>query len=248
MLEAFFIARSFLLSYDFTMKTLITTLGLMLSTSLFSSSATAMDVCQFKAWNHLDFRLQTGQFRDGTCYISVGSGKLNDLIYRSYLITSKGQLMIFNSFGDGPSSTHTGARVYYFYPKQSALDLRLDQDDVVVTMVSGHELIFDASQVELAAMSEAKVVVDSEIRPDNEGGVEIELDRSYLLDMGFKLGNTPEWDLSRPSVFRNSRGQACRFKNRELFYKKDDEVYPRYSDDRKLQSVISSKCPHFIFD
>lgn len=236
------------LTYDFNMKTLITTLGFLLSISLFSASAHAMDVCQHKAWGHLDFRLQTGQFKDGICFISVGSRKINDLLYRNYLITSDGQLMVFNSFGQGPSSTHTGARVFYFYPKQKALDLRIENDDVVVTMVSGHELTFDHSQIELAEVSEARVTVAQEVRPDNNGGVEIELDRSYLLDMGFKLGNTPAWDLSRHSVFKNARAQTCRFKNRELFYKKNDEVYPRYPDDRKLQSVVSSKCPHFLFD
>ncbi len=230
------------------MKTILKTLILAATTSLFAPKAQAIDVCQWRAWNHLDFGLQTGQFKDGTCYISVGSRKINDLTYRNYLITSDGQLMVFNSFGDGPSATHTGARVFYFYPKIAPLDLRLDNDNVVVTMVSGHELVFDHILLDLAQISEGSVQVATGVHPANQGGVEIELDRSYMLDMGFKLGNTPAWDLTRTSTFRNSRGESCTFRNSELFYKKNDEVYPRYTNDQKLQSVIRSKCRSFAFD
>lgn len=230
------------------MKTLFTTLALSLSSLLYTPVGHATDVCQFKAWNHLDFGLQTGQFKDGTCYISVGSRKINDLIYRNYLITSDGQLMVFNSFGDGPSSTHTGARVFYFYPKLTKLDLNIVNDDVEVTTVSGHKLTFDHVQIDLTEITDGQVQVATEVNPNNEGGVEFELDRSYLLDMGFKLGNTPAWDLTRSSTFKNSHGDTCTFKNRELFYKANDEVYPRYTDDNKLKSVIRSKCPNFTFD
>ena len=207
--------------------------------------ANARDVCAFKAWNHLDFSLQTGSFASGTCYISIGSRKLNDLIYRNYLITSDGQIMVFNSFGSGPSTSDTGARVFYLYPRTGELDLTLRGDQIVVQLVSGHRLIFDPSSVDLFSMEGGSVQVQSQISRRNAGGVEIELDHSYMLDMGFKLGNTPVWDLERQSFFINSKGEKCSFKNEELFYKKGGEVYPRYPADNKLESVITSKCPNF---
>ena len=50
------------------------------------------------------------------CFISIHGMDITDLKYRDYYFDNSGQFLVFNSYGDGPNSTHTGMRSFFLLP------------------------------------------------------------------------------------------------------------------------------------
>ena len=98
-----------------------------------SSHVLASDICQFTNKNFMNTKIQTGKFSDGNCYIFVSPKYSKDLIYRSFIFTQDGQHLIFNSYGEGPPSTFTGARLFTYLIKSPSLKLNTTGDEIIVT-------------------------------------------------------------------------------------------------------------------
>ncbi len=153
----------------------------------------------------------------GDCVVSVLPLIFNDITYRSYLISSQGKLLVFNSLGEGPNSTHTGARVYYFFPRVSLPQLNPDSQSVYVQFSDQDSLSFDLNTGLLSGLTRGQLTVDPQIRPDNQGGVEILQFPGLILDAGFALGQDPTAKVDQKSVFIDAKGQRCLVKNTQLF-------------------------------
>lgn len=218
-------------------------LVLLFSTSSFAAQDICVDSNQYVRGIHF----QTGSFTTGKCFISISSNYLK-MTYRNYLITSEGQMMIFNSYGDGPSSTHTGARVYHFFPYRSAVTYELTNDALEVTLTTGAKASFELEDGVLFDISSSDVVVSPDISRDNFGGVEITAREDIILDSGFKLGNTPVWYLNRKSTFHDSMGTTCEVKNSQVFEKKNSEIYLTIDNNKDLFRFLKQSCPDIITD
>jgi hypothetical protein len=223
------------------MKKLILLLSLMISISSIA------DVCQFKSHHFDNLTVQTGQFGKRDCFVSLTPRKTAGLIYRSFLITSAGQFMIFNSFGGGPINTDTGSRVFHTFPRVSPLSLKLNAGTVEVTLVTGQVLTADKILGEPISLTEGQINIDPVVKPSNNGGVELTMNSSLLLDSGFRLGGTPLTRLTRKSVFQDSEGDSCRVTNSEVFDVKDGEVYHLYQNASQLGKFLKNRCPQLDY-
>lgn len=195
-------------------------------------------------------QLQQMVTNDGICFLSVGNFKSSGLVYRNYLFTSDGNLMVFNSFGWGDDSGSTGARDFYMFPRRLTKATYQWNDEarhLEVTDVTGGKLYFDYENAELVRMDKGQVTVDPKVHPNNKGGVEIRSYRGLLLDIGWAVGRSPTQNPSGWAVFRDQQGQSCRVQNREIFrYGSDGDVFFRYSDGA-LARYLAKTCPKIRF-
>lgn len=190
------------------------------------------------------------QLREGTvCYVSVHNRKAEYQTYRDYLFTSDGELMIFNSLGYGPDSSATGAREFFMFPRvfeNPSFEWNDQARRLIVTTVSGNKAYFDYEDAEIIEMTGARVERASEIRSDNNGGVEIKNYQGLLLDGGFKLGAAPTGVANAFSQLTDKRGKVCRLQNKELFkYPGDGDVIFKFSD-AGLRTFLKGRCPQLV--
>lgn len=218
-----------------------------MSLVFFVSSYSFADVCQSKALHFDNLTVQTGKFRKGDCFVSLFPRKTRGLIYRSYLITDSGQILVFNSFGGGPINTDTGARVFHTFPKVSPLKVSFKETTVEVTLVTGQKLVADKILGQPTSLIEGMIDIDPVIKPANNGGVEFTMNSSLLLDSGFRLGGTPISRLSQESRFVDFEGDICIVKNREVFDVKDGEVYQIYDRPASLKAFLKNRCPQLDY-
>lgn len=189
-------------------------------------------------------RVQQGHFsQTDTCYISIASRKTYNLEFRNYLITSRGKLQIFNSFGEGPSSTHTGAREFHFFPRNGVVSYKILEDRVAITLANGDVFDFDIESAEPLTLRKGEFSLDPKISRYNAGGFEVLSYSGLVLDSGFKLGMSPTWYLNRESTFKDALGHECRLKNSELFDKKGDEIFWIHQGDFELYNYLQKRCP-----
>lgn len=168
------------------------------------------------------------------------------MIYRSFVFTSEGEFLVFNSYGNGNQSQTTGARVYFTFPRAQAAPTYVWNDELhelKVTTVSGNEVVFDYKTSSLKSFSNAELKVSPEINPNNKGGVELYLQDGLLLDAGFKRGGSPISNSKNSSSFV-VKGKKCSFQNSQLFKYTDsgDSIF-KY-DDEWLLPFLQDRCPH----
>ncbi|MCB0368903.1 MAG: hypothetical protein KDD45_05485 [Bdellovibrionales bacterium] len=182
------------------------------------------------------------------CWISIDNmNGYQNFIYRSYLVTSDGMLMVFNSYGEGPNSTHTGARVFYFFPREPFLNQTEVQKNLVSVQINSQlKFQFNTQELSLINQENFKVKTDAKISPKNKGGVEILKYNGVYLDGGFSLGRSPLENPESVSKFTNSRGQICRIKNKFIFDYKNDDIY--IHGDEVLKEDVHLACPDFIWN
>lgn len=184
------------------------------------------------------------------CFISVHNRKAEGLLYRDYLFTADGELMIFNSFGPGDESQTTGAREFFMFPRVQIAPTYEWNDEtrrLIITTVNGNKAYFDYEDAELVEMSGANIKRASSIVPGNRGGIEILNYQGLLLDGGFKMGSAPTGNSRANSTFTDRTGKTCKVQNYELFkYTSDGDVIFKHSD-KGLQSLLKSRCPQLTF-
>lgn len=227
------------------MKKLIFLIPILL---LLSASTFAYE-CEFKV-EHLDsVRIQQGHFKQtDTCYISVATRKTLHMEYRSYLMTSRGKFLVFNSFGEGPSSQFTGAREFNFFGREKRISYQVLENEIVVNLSNGDQLLFDKESGEPLSLGRGIVELDPMLSRTNNGGIELPNYRGLVLDSGFKMGMSPSYYLSRKSTFRDQFNNQCTVVNREIFHKKGDETYWVYESDRDLYKYLQKRCPSLILE
>jgi len=179
-----------------------------------------------------------------TCLLDLHPMNVEDMRYRDYLFTGDGLFMVFNSYGEGPASSTTGARMFYLFPRRFAHPaMAIDSHgNVHVRLVSGHILSMSAGSFRLKSLSDGKIKESVELNSKNKGGVEIQLDKGFFLDTGFTMGQAPNSSETRASSFIDSQAKTCTIKNREVFAYQGDDVDFKFTDD-ELSGFLKNRCP-----
>ncbi|MCK6598639.1 MAG: hypothetical protein L6Q37_09770 [Bdellovibrionaceae bacterium] len=196
--------------------------------------------------NNLQF-LRNYQTDISSCWLSLDNmNGYTNFVYRSYLVTSDGLFLVFNSYGSGPNSTHTGAREFYFFPREPFRnDVEMDQDTVSIKINHLFKLQFETKVIRLVNQFNFKVKTDPKINRNNQGGVEILKYPGVYLDLGFSMGRSPSDDPQRKGVFKNDLDQSCTVQNKDIFdYKEGDSVL---QGDNVLKETVSKICPDFLW-
>jgi hypothetical protein len=203
-------------------------------------------VCESNVEFLENMRIQTGKFKLNDCFISLSPRKTNGMYYRTFLITSSGRFLIFNSFGSGPSSTHSGAREFNFFKRTKEISYRILDETVEVLLSNGDKLTFNKELVTPVSIDRGVVEFDPVITPENNGGVNITHYRGLMLDFGFQMGMSPSWYLNRESTFIDEISNTCLIKNSEFLYKKNSEIYWKFKNDERLFDYLKNKCPSIV--
>lgn len=189
---------------------------------------------------------QIGSSDDTICYISIHNFKQGGLLYRDYLVSSESNFMVFNSYGEGPDSSSTGAREFFFFPRtQPSASFAWNDETrrLEVTDVTGGKLFFDYEDAEIIDMSKGAVKIASEVSKSNKGGVEISKYQGLKLDVGFTIGKAPSQVSGATSTFTDQSGLSCKVKNTDIFkYLSSGDVKFKLTD-KALMSLLKTKCP-----
>lgn len=198
-----------------------------------------------------DFAKHLGSFRyhrfidrQNKCWFSalpMGSG----LFYRSYLVTSEGYLMVFNSIDADEHGVSDGARSFLLFPRNQ-VPTAVDVGDVVYfkTGTQGVELIMDTKDHRVLGMVGGIAKEERKVFPGNLGGLEITQVKALVLDGGWMNYGDPFGVGSRESTFTDINGKTCKVRNREIFdYDSDGDTKVRFSD-AELKKFLSRRCPN----
>lgn len=189
-------------------------------------------------------RLSIMSLSDGRCWLTVRPDFPKGLIYRSFLFDNHGFLMVFNSFGEGPSSTHTGAREFYLLPRLMPLEGRVHENTIQVTVASGVVLHYDAIQLRFVGAEGATVFEEPVIAPGNRGGFELKPDQGLVLDFGFRMGSSPTGERSGKLRVIDRHGKECVLGNKEILkWDADGDPMIRFATDTEAFAYIQSRCP-----
>ncbi len=192
---------------------------------------------------NMGIKIQTGDFGSGQCFITVSDSKFRGMVYRNYLFSTQGDVMIFNSLGDGPSSTDTGARVFYLRPVKYQLGWRFAKNgDLQILTPSGSLATFNSEKADWTELTGGEVKVDEEITRTNNGGVEIKYFDGFLIDSGFRFGGHPSTRMDRKSYVTRRGDGACEVENKEVFYRVGDEVEFNYPDAEDFNAWYEDRC------
>ena len=185
-----------------------------------------------------------GSLGNGKCFVSIHPMETTDMVYRDYALYSDGMLMVFSSYGEYEGPDMTSAREFYFFPRSGAPKLEMDPaaGTVAVRMADGGRASFSPATAQISGFDRGEVTVSPRVDRAERGGVEIISYRGLMLDCGFRLGELPSGRPDGDSTFRNTHGQLCTVKNRELFDYKDRERALKY-DDAALSAWLKNRCP-----
>jgi hypothetical protein len=186
-------------------------------------------------------RLETN---DGNCILSVDPfNPPASFIYRSFLLGADGSLMVFNSYGTGEAPDQTGARVFYFFPRNTAPDVSLEANySKAQSATSGLSIFLSLDQHRMAGMTGGDVIEASRVSPTNSGGVEFQNLKFLYLDAGFHLGEDPTGIPTATSKFIDTGKRSCSVKNSEIFKYVDQNPIFKFSDS-ELKVFLAKRCP-----
>lgn len=197
---------------------------------------------------HGAFKFQRFESDDKTCYSGADPFNVPDsMIYRSYLVTNEGLLMVFNSFSTSNAPAATGARVFYFFPRNQTPEIVPVGSAQVIykTATQGVELILSQKKAQILGMKGGKVKENPKVSPSNAGGVEFSAVKFLYLDSGFTQGHDPTSVPSRTSKFVDSNGASCVVENSEIFNYVGDDSNFKFTD-AELKDYLKSRCPGLV--
>jgi hypothetical protein len=189
----------------------------------------------------IDYRRQN--FTD-MCYLSTNPNTYSTMKYRSFSFTQDGSMIVFNSFGQGPSETMTGARHYFFFPRNQYPSIKQNKDTVsLFTGAKGAEFTFDQKKSRIIELKGGIFTEDPEIGPHNNGGFDITKTPTLMLDCGYQTGRDPCADPKRKSVFKDTDSATCEVINKEVFnYSASGNPTLKHSNE-ELTKFLASRCP-----
>lgn len=220
---------------------------LLILSFLFSVSAFSFEnACHSNVEYLENMRIQTGQFSSNNCYVSISPRKTAGMFYRTYLFTSTGKFLIFNSFGSGPSKTHSGAREYNFFKRDHNLGYQILDTTVDLSLPNGDTLVFNKELALPVSVGRGVLEYDPVVTPENNGGVEIFNYKGLLMDFGFQMGMSPSWYLNRKVKIIDEQSNTCSIVNSEILYKKNSDIHWKYSSDASLFKYLKKRCTTII--
>lgn len=186
---------------------------------------------------------------NGGCFLTVNPRGGSGMVYRDFLFDEAGLFMIFNSFGNGNEASSTGARELYFFPRTNtplSYQYEATAKRLKVFSPNGKVFTFDTEKTILVEISDAKISIDYEVHPGNNGGIEILQNQGLFLDLGFQIGQSPAQNPQRKITFKDSQNNSCTMKNVDVFkYTYDGEVNLRYSDEQLLR-LLKRSCSQLV--
>jgi len=193
------------------------------------------------------WQFQTLPEGSSDCFLSVDPFDTTDLIYRSYLATTSGTLMVFNSYDAAETPTSTGARVFLFFPRVQRPWIEPNvaggTQAILHFATPGLGIVLDTQNGGVAGFVGLRGLVDKSVNRTNQGGLSVLQSPTLYLDVGFAVGHDPTVDLSNPGIFHDSLGKTCRIAKSELFtVTASGDPQFRFSD-RQLGPFLKAHCP-----
>jgi len=184
-------------------------------------------------------------FSSGLCYVSIHPESTPGMIYRSYVFFGDGLMMVFSSYGDGPSSKTTSAREFFFFPRRRAPELTMDPKarSITVRMSDGGRADIAPATAQLSGLERGHATVSPKIDPAERGGVEITSYTGLMLDAGFRIGESPSGRADGTSTFRDAEGRTCGAANRDLFNYTANGDHAFKFTDAQLSAWLKTACP-----
>lgn len=182
------------------------------------------------------------------CYLSIHPrDAFETLIYRDYLLTSEGMLLVFNSLlpYEGPGS-HGGREFFVFPSEFKGFQWQVKGSELVVTGFHDLTMKFSLQTAQITAISDADIMVAKKVEASNKGGLEILRTLWPLVDTGFLLNGAPSYDANRFSLVRNAKGEACRLSNKELFDYSTGDAQIR--DRETIAQLARKTCEGFVLN
>ena len=211
--------------------------------AMLALTSTAQAECVSAAVSAGNVQIQRGMFNDHTCFVSISPDPAADMSFRSYIIADDGSMLVFNSYGEGPVSTYTGAREFYFFPRLNIVDFGVDprSRDISVFTANSDEFIFDSRTGQLKSMGHGRAVVDPKVSRNNAGGVEVTNYRGLYLDVGFAMGEDPATIPGANAIFHSPEGSSCSLKVKDIFEIVHGDPKIQFSD-RDLNLYLQNHC------
>lgn len=192
--------------------------------------------------------IQVSQSISGdSCYLSIHPrDAFETLVYRDYLLTSKGLFMVFNSLRPDEEPQSAGAREFYFFQEAfRGFQWEVIGDELVVTGLANLKIHFSLATAQISSIENSTIRLDPEVNFTNAGGLEILSSPWTFLDTGFFFGNTASSQPNRLSTLKNKNQVTCRLRNRSLFDYMGDDAQVKSLPD--IQKAASISCPGFKF-
>ncbi len=232
-------------SYYFNFVRTLTLANVLFIVSLAQS---AVPSCPDRLVGFENIQIQQLLSQDGkNCYLSIHPRDAYEtFVYRDYLISHTGYMMIFNSYSAGKSlSASDGAREYFFLPAPSpGFSWSLDQNgNLVIEGFAGRTLHFSLQTAQLVSISGAQIKLADQVLPGNRGGLEIIENDFLYLDAGFKFGDSPSSNQKAISRVINSKRQVCSLRNNQVYQYLNDSVFLKPIKD--LEKKIKASCANF---
>lgn len=202
--------------------------------------------CQYQITHrdNLQFSMQYQSDR-AECWHSIHPmNGYEDMVYRSFLVSSDGMFFVFNSYGQGSDAKTTGARTYYFFPRE-IYTYGVTLADHQASVKVNSKLTFDFESNNLYPLNNANIIFKNytSVNPKNAGGVEVLRYNGVYLDTGFMMGKSANSVPTLKSMFKNQFGQKCSIVNQTLFdYKNGDAIL---KNDIVLHRIVAAQCPTF---
>lgn len=218
------------------------------SPAMTSTQTESSDLCPRKLIGISNIQISQSTNGDGQiCYLSIHPrDAFETLIYRDYLLSSEGLLMVFNSLKpeEGPQSA--GAREFFFFQESfQGFKWEVVSNELVVTGLAGLKIHYSLETAQITSIENASIRLDPKVNPGNAGGFEILSSPWTFLDTGFYFGNTASSQPNRLSTLKNKDQATCRLRNRSLFdYMGDDS---RVKSPLEIQKAAQVSCPDFLF-
>lgn len=227
------------------MKTLTMLLAIYLLVCSPSAPAQIPGGCEAYLSSFDRLQVSRQESRSKECSVSFHSrDSYVDMIYRDYLMTASGLLMVFNSYGPGIESKSTGAREFYFFPRRySNIELKSETELGLFSarLANGSWIQFDTKTAQAVKLEAGKIKLAQQVKPNNNGGLEIISYAGLYMDCGFNLGQSPSDNPERFCTFKDIKKNSCKVQNKKLFIYEDYERYLR--SDSEIQTILKQDCP-----
>ena len=183
-------------------------------------------------------------YQDIACRLMIKADRTGPETNRNITLNNEGMIQVFSNFPGRTNSDSTGARVYYIFPTRQTKSIgAANATRLSVTHSSGVTLNFDRNG--RVSSPDLEMRVSPEINSQNRGGVEItNYPHGILIDIGWRLGNTPTMNPAATVTVTDKNNRKCTFPNSE-FHRRvgryDAELI--YKTNESLHAFLRGRCP-----